>query len=293
MSEIVLQTQAVEKRFGEKRVLNGVDWRVPRGSVNGLLGRNAAGKTTLLKLALGLLRADHGEIELLGEDPWKLSATTKARLGYVPQEYRPYPWMTAREVLDYTAAFYPQWDALLVDELLHDWELDSDTPTKELSVGQRQRLGLLAALGNIPELLILDEPAASLDPAARRAFLELVLQVVSEGERTVIFSTHILSDLERVADRVAILRDGRIVYDDDLDTLKDQVKRMRIMAASELPRDLGIPGLLHAKVRGREALISVICEDGSLAKDLERRFAAEVQVQELNLEDIFLEMSHE
>lgn len=293
MSETVLRTKAVEKRFGEKRVLNGVDWSVPRGSVVGLLGRNAAGKTTLLKLALGLMRTDHGQIELLGEDPWRLSESAKARLGYVPQEYRPYPWMTAREVLDYTAAFYPHWDALLIDELLHSWELDSDTPSKDLSVGQRQKLGLLAALGNRPELLILDEPAASLDPAARRAFLELVLEVVSEGERTVVFSTHILSDLERVADRVAILRDGRIVYDDELDSLKDRVKRMRILASSELPRDLDVPGLLHSKVRGREAVISVICENGSLAKELERRFAAQVQVQELNLEDIFLEMSHE
>ncbi len=293
MSETVLRTQAVEKRFGEKRVLNGVDWSVPRGSVVGLLGRNAAGKTTLLKLALGLLRADHGQIELLGEDPWELSDETKSRIGYVPQEYHPYPWMTPREVLDYIAAFYPHWDALFIDELLRKWELDSDTLSKDLSVGQRQKLGLLAALGNLPELLILDEPAASLDPAARRAFLELVLEVVSEGERTVIFSTHILSDLERVADRVAILREGRIVYDDDLDSLKDSVKRMRIVSTSELPRDLDIPGLLHSKVQGREAVISVICENGSLAKELERRFAAQVQVQELNLEDIFLEMSHD
>ncbi len=293
MSEIVLRTQAVEKRFGEKRVLNGVDWEVPRGSIVGLLGRNAAGKTTLIKLALGLLRSDHGQIELLGEDPWELSDETKSRIGYVPQEYHPYPWMTPREVLDYTAAFYPHWDALFIDELLRSWELDSDTPSKDLSVGQRQKLGLLAALGNLPELLILDEPAASLDPAARRAFLELVLEVVSEGERTVIFSTHILSDLERVADRVAILRDGRVVYDDELDSLKDRVKRMRIVASSNLPRDLGVEGLLHSRVRGREAVISVICENGSLAKELERRFDAQVQVQELNLEDIFLEMSHD
>ncbi len=293
MSEIVLLAHEVEKRFGERRVLNGVDWEVPRGSIVGLLGRNAAGKTTLLKLVLGLLRADHGQIELLGEDPWEFSDATKARIGYVPQEYHPYPWMTPREVLDYIAAFYPHWDALLIDELIHRWQLDTDQPTKDLSVGQRQKLGLLAALGNRPELLILDEPAASLDPAARRAFLELILEVVSEGERTVIFSTHILSDLERVADRVAILRDGRIVYDDELDSLKDRVKRMRIIASSDLPRDLGIPGLLQSKVRGREAVISVICENGSLAKELERRFAAQVQVQELNLEDIFLEMSHE
>jgi ABC-2 type transport system ATP-binding protein len=293
MSDPVLRSQAVEKRFGDKRVLNGVDWSVPRGSVVGLLGRNGAGKTTLLKLALGLLRRDLGEMEVLGEDPWDLSDHAKARVGYVPQEYRPYPWMTAREVLDYTASFYPHWNALLIEDLLARWQLDANEATKDLSPGQRQKLGLLAAMGHEPELLVLDEPAASLDPAARRAFLELVLYVVSEGDRTVIFSTHIVSDLERVADRVAILRDGRIVYDDELDLLKDRVRRMRIISPRELPRDLGVSGILQSRVRGNEAVISVITENGSLARELEQRFDAQVQVQELNLEDIFLEMSHD
>lgn len=293
MSEPVLRTLAVEKRFGEKRVLNGVDWSVPRGSIVGLLGRNGAGKTTLLKLSLGLLQRDLGEIQVLGEDPWGLSDQAKARIAYVPQEYRPYPWMTAREVLDYTAAFYPHWNALLIEELLERWHLDAGDLSKDLSPGQRQKLGLLAAMGNEPELLVLDEPAASLDPAARRSFLELVLDVVRDGDRTVIFSTHIVSDLERVADRVAILRDGRIVYDDELDLLKDRVKRMRIIAPRDLPRNLGVDGILQSQIRGSEAVISVITENGSLVRELEQRFDAQVQVQELNLEDIFLEMSHE
>ena len=167
MSEPVLRIQAVEKRFGETHVLTGVDWEVPRGSVVGLLGRNGAGKTTLLKLALGLLRRDRGEMELFGEDPWNLSDRSKARIGYVPQEYQPYPWMTSREVLNYTAAFYPGWNSLLVDQLLDRWHLNLNQTTKELSPGQRQRVGLIAALGHEPDILLLDEPAASLDPAAR------------------------------------------------------------------------------------------------------------------------------
>ena len=293
MSEAVLRIQDVEKRFGKTRVLTGANWEVPRGSVVGLLGRNGAGKTTLLKLALGLLKLDRGEIDLLGEDPWNLTGAVKARIGYVPQEYVSYAWMTAREVLDYTAAFYPHWNSLLVDQLLDRWGLDQGQPTKDLSPGQRQRVGLLAALGHEPDLLVLDEPAASLDPAARRTFLELVLDVVSEGDRTVIFSTHIVSDLERVADRVSILRDGRIVYDDELDLLKDRVKRMRIVAPRPLPRELGVSGILQSKIRENEAVISVITENGSLARELEQRFDAQVQIQELNLEDIFVEMSHE
>jgi ABC-2 type transport system ATP-binding protein len=284
--------QELAKGFGEKQVLDGVTWDVPRGSVVGLLGRNGAGKTTLLKLLLGLLKADGGEMEILGEDPWHLSAEAKSRLGYVPQEYRPYPWMTVREVLDYTGAFYPRWNRPLIDALLEKWDLDPTDGTSTLSPGQRQKLGLLAALGHGPELLVLDEPAASLDPAARRAFLELVLDVVSDGEHTVVISTHIVSDLERVADRISILRGGSIVYDDELDALKDRVKRLRIVAASPLPADLGVPGILRAEINGGEAVLSVLSANGDLARDLEERFDATVQVQDLSLEDIFVEMSH-
>jgi len=292
MSETVLRARALAKGFGEKQVLAGVSWDVPQGSVVGLLGRNGAGKTTLLKLLLGLLKADGGEMKTLGEDPWHLSAEAKSRLGYVPQEYRPYPWMTVREVLDYTGAFYPRWSRRLIDALLERWSLDPADAAGTLSPGQRQKLGLLAALGHEPGLLVLDEPAASLDPAARRAFLELVLDVVSDGEHTVVISTHIVSDLERVADRISILRGGSIVYDDELDALKDRVKRLRVVAASPLPADLGVPGTLRAEVNGGEAVLSVLSVNGGVARDLEERFDATVQVQDLNLEDIFVEMSH-
>ena len=292
MSENVLQVRGLAKAFGAKVVLDGVSWDVPRGSVVGLLGRNAAGKTTLLKLLLGLLKADRGQMETLGEDPWHLSAEAKARIGYVPQEDKPYPWMTAGEVLDYTGAFYPRWDHALVEGLLERWSVDPGGGAGTLSPGQRQKLGLLAALGHEPELLVLDEPAATLDPAARRAFLEMVLDVVSDGEHTVVIPTHIVSDLERVADRIAILRGGSIVYDDELDALKDRVKRLRVVAPSPLPADLGVPGILRAEIRGGEAVVSVLSANGGLAHDLEERFGATVQVQDLNLEDIFVEMSH-
>ena len=292
MSETVLRARDLAKAFGEKKVLDGVSWDVPQGSVVGLLGRNGAGKTTLLKLLLGLLRADRGEMSTLGEEPWHLSAEAKARLGYVPQEYRPYPWMTAGEVLDYTGAFYPRWNRPLLDTLAEKWRVDRAEKSGTLSPGQRQKLGLLAALGHEPELLVLDEPAASLDPAARRAFLELVLDVVSDGAHTVVISTHIVSDLERVADRISILRGGAIAYDDELDALKDRVKRLRVVASSALPADLGVPGILRADVRGREAVISVLSGSDRLARDIGERFDATVQVQDLNLEDIFVEMSH-
>jgi ABC-2 type transport system ATP-binding protein len=292
MTEPVVRIRDLQKRFGSKRVLNGADLELHAGSVVGLLGRNGAGKTTLIQCLLGLRRADAGTLRVFGEDSWNLSGDAKGRIGYVPQEAHPYPWMRVGEVLDYLGAFYPRWDHLLVQDLTRRWGLGLDQKVSELSGGERQKVALIASLGHGPELLILDEPAAALDPAARRAFLELILDVVRDGERTVLFSTHILSDLERVADRVAILREGLVVYSGELDTLKEGVKRLRIVAPRPLPRDLGIEGILQASIRDREAVVSVLDGSPARVREIARRLEAEVQVQDLNLEDIFLEMAH-
>src|SRR5262249_48425380 len=151
-----------------------------------------------------------GEVLVLGEAAWELSAAAKERLGYVPQQIDLYPWMTIRQITAYTGAFYPRWNKPLVERLLRAWEMKPGGGVGPLSVGQMQKLAIILALGHEPDLLVLDEPAAGLDPMARRQFLETLLEMV--GERTVLFSTHITSDLERVADRIAVLKDGKIVY---------------------------------------------------------------------------------
>lgn len=292
MNEWVIQTKDVYKSFKTRDVLTGVDLDVPRGSVVGLLGKNGAGKTTLIKCLLGLLKIQRGEISLLGENPWTLSAVAKEKLGYVPQKLSLYPWMKVHQVIRYTAAFYPHWNRELTDRLVREWELDSDAKVGPLSVGERQKLTILLALGHEPELLVLDEPAASLDPAARREFLRTILAISGDRARTVLFSTHITSDLERVADRVAILKGGRITYHDELDRLKDSVKRLRIVAASPLPVSLDIPGTLRCEMQGQEALVSVREVNEELVTRIQKRWDATVQVRDLNLEEIFLELHH-
>ena len=212
-----LQLTGVKKHFGINTALAGVDWAVPAGSVVGLLGQNAAGKTTLIKTALGLLRPSRGEARLFGDEAWDLSAENKARIGYVPQVITLYPWMRVRQIINYIAAFYPRWNDDLVSRLAINWSIPREDKVGNLSVGTLQKLAIVLALGHEPELLVLDEPAASLDPAARREFLRTILDIAVDGRRTILFSTHITSDLERVADRVAILREGKIVYDGELD----------------------------------------------------------------------------
>ena len=278
------------KRFGTRAVLDSIDLRVPRGQVIGLLGLNGSGKSTLIKCLLGLLKADEGTATVLGTAAWQLADREKARIGYVPQEATLYPWLTVRQTVAYVSSFYSRWDRAWGEELLRRWDLPLGHRVGPLSVGQKQKLALVLALGHRPELLILDEPVASLDPVARRWFLETVLETAADGAGTVLFSTHITSDLERVASHVALLREGKVMFHDEIDVLKDRVKRLRIEAQADLPADLHLPGTLRQEVRGRQALVTVDGVDAPLVAGVRERFAAEVVVDNLNLEEIFLEL---
>jgi ABC-2 type transport system ATP-binding protein len=287
-----LELQGVRKTYGQRAALDGVDLAIPSGSVVGLLGQNAAGKTTLIKAALGLIRATAGQSRIFGESSWDLSAAVKARIGYVPQVISLYPWMRVRQLIHYTSAFYPKWNETLTWGLLRDWSVSLEDRVGALSVGTLQKLSIVLALGHEPDLLVLDEPAASLDPGARRDFLRALLDIAAEGKRTVLFSTHITSDLERVADRVAILRAGKIVYNGELDDLKDSVKRLHVTSSAPLPATFSVPGTVGLKVDGNEALVSVRDASPALIEGIRRDYAATVGVQDLNLEDIFLELHH-
>lgn len=289
----MIEINRLRKEFSGKRVLRGIDLQVPPGTVLGLLGKNGCGKTTLLKCALGLLRPTSGTATVLGDDAWHLSADTKSRLGYVPQEVVSYPWMRVRQVITYTAAFYPTWNQPFVDELCRRWQLPLEDRVGPLSVGQLQTLGIILALGHEPELLLLDEPVASLDPSARRQFLRTLLEIVDQPNRTVLFSTHITSDLERVATRIAILREGRIVFHGELDSLKERVKRLHITSRCDLPSHFAVPGSLCCDVEGSEATVSVGNFSESLINEMQTTWDAEVTVHDLNLEEIFVEMHEE
>lgn len=293
MNEPVIQISKLRKHFGPHEVLRGISLEVPEGSVVGLLGVNGSGKTTLMQCLVGLLRITSGSAKMFGEDPWDLSAETKARLAYVPQQVQCYAWMNVRQMIEYTAAFYSNWDHELCSQLVQQWELDESSRVSTLSTGQQQRLGLVMAMGHQPELLLLDEPAASLDPQGRRELLKTLLENNSDHSRTVLFSTHITSDLERVASHVAILRNGVIDYFGRLDDLKDTVKRLRITGAEALPTTFNIPRALRTDISGRTAVAAVAELDSQLPDQLAAEWNVDVQVEDLNLEEIFLELHHD
>lgn len=291
-SNPVIQAQALAKSFGSKNILRDVNLTIPQGAIVGLLGTNGSGKTTLIKCLLGLLRITRGTATVFGEDAWDLSAGAKSRLGYVPQDIRLYPWMVVRQVIAYTAAFYPSWDFTLTDRLLREWHLPPTDRTGTLSPGQLQKLALILALGHRPELLIFDEPVASLDPLARRDFLKSLLEITQDECHTVLFSTHITSDLERVASHVAVLRIGRIEFFDELDAMKDKVKRLRITSEADLPTQFCVPGALRTEIDGPRALIAVSDLKPDTVRDLKEKWHADISVEDLNLEEIFLELHH-
>lgn len=291
MATPIIQARDVHKNFNGTMILNGLDLNVFKGSVIGLLGHNGAGKTTLIKLILGLLKIKSGEIRVFDEDPWKLSDQVKERIGYVPQSERLYPWLTVKQLVFYVASFYQHWNMELVEKLIAEWRIDPKARIGILSEGQAQKVSILLALGHEPELLILDEPVASLDPLARRQFLKMILDLVTDRECTVLFSTHITSDLERVADHVAILNEGVISFSGELEELKDKVKRLRIIGAVLSPQDIGSDGLIHYEKTGDDTIVTVRDFCPEMQERLSHQLGVDIQVEDLNLEEIFLEMS--
>ena len=291
MNNPVIDVRNVSKNFKEKIILKDLSLVVPQGSVFGLLGKNGSGKTTLIKSILGLLRVKSGEIMTLGDNPWEFSDENKAKLGYVPQADRMYPWLTVSQLIDYTASFYSHWNSALVNKLLYEWEVNGEDKVGLLSEGQAQKLSIILSLGHEPQLLVFDEPVASLDPLSRRKFLKTILDIIADRECTIFFSTHITSDIERVADRVAILKNGQIDFCGELDSLKDEVKRLRVTTKDNTLEDFNFEGILSCEKSANEAIVSVRGFDETMKVFIEKTWDAKVTIEDLNLEEIFLELN--
>ena len=291
MDNTVIEITGLKKNFNNKNVLNNLSLSIPKGSVYGLLGRNGEGKTTLIKCVLGLLKPSSGSICVLSDDPWQFKDVTKEKLGYVPQSDRPYPWLTVRQLINYTASFYRHWNETLVEKLLKEWAVNAEDKVGLMSEGQAQKVSIILSLGHEPELLIFDEPVASLDPGARRQFLKTILEILSDRECTIFFSTHITSDLERVADRVAILKNGQIAFNGELDIFKEEVKRLRIFTQQPMTSNFKLEGLINCELSSKEAIVSIRGFKPELKNYIEKTWDAKVQIEDLNLEEIFLELS--
>jgi ABC-2 type transport system ATP-binding protein len=240
----LVRVEGVVRRFGSHRALDGATLTVPRAGVFGLIGVNGSGKTTLIKHILGLLRPQSGTVRVFGLDPVAESVNVLKRVGYLSEDNELPLWMSVSELFRYTAAFYPDWDAAFAEELRQRFKLEPGARIGGLSRGQKARAGLVTALAHRPELLVLDEPSSGLDPLVRRDILGAVVRSVAEEGRTVLFSSHLLEEVERVADRVAILNAGRVVYSAPVEEVAARHRRLTLHFAEARPTPPELSGAL-------------------------------------------------
>jgi ABC-2 type transport system ATP-binding protein len=286
----VISLRELSKVLGGKAILSNISVDIEPGSIVGLLGKNGAGKTSLIDVLLGFSPPSSGSSRVFGESSFNLPAASKRRIGFVPQQDELLDSLTGAQQLALNAALHPAWDGALIARLIREWEVPLDRKIQVLSGGERQKLATLLALGHEPDLLVLDEPASSLDPVARRQFLRELLEIAESPTRTVLFSTHIVSDLERVASKVWIIREGRLVWAGDLDTLKESVVRVTLLARDVLPAHLGIDGAVSQRSDGRRAQLVLANWQDERQRELADRFGADITVERLGLEEIFLEL---
>jgi ABC-2 type transport system ATP-binding protein len=266
MVEPVIDVSELTRRFGAKTALASISLSLPRGAVYGLVGTNGAGKTTLIKHILGLLRAQSGAVRVFGLDPVADPVGVLSRIGYLSEENDLPGWMRVDELIRYSRAFYPSWDDAYAEELRETFTLDPAAKVKTLSKGQKARAGLLVALAYRPELLVLDEPSSGLDPIVRRDILGAVIRTIAGEGRTVLFSSHLLEEVEQVADHVTMISRGKIALSAPLDEIRGSHRSVVMRFAEPLRRPPDVKDVLRWDGRGQEWTAIVRADSRGLAE---------------------------
>lgn len=292
MTELIQQAapllaQGLAKTYGRHTALENISLRLEAGTIVGLVGRNGAGKSTLLECLLGLRPADSGQVRLFGKTPQAIDDADKALIGYVPQRPDGFDWMTVDAMLDLMADLYSTWDSQLAGRLKKDWGVDGRRSLLTLSPGQRQQVAIIRAMAPRPRLLVLDEPASALDPLARRTLLREIVDLAGEQDCTVLFSTHIISDLERVASHIALLHQGRLRLHAALDELKEELRRLAWPGSIEMPPQ-PLPGELARRRLDDGSWALVVRDVGGAGAGV---WPVGVRAHALTLEDLFVELA--
>jgi ABC-2 type transport system ATP-binding protein len=284
----IVEVCNLRRTFGSTVALNDLSLAVPRGGVFGLIGGNGAGKTTLIRHLLGMLRAQSGRVSVFGSDPVLDPVGVLGRIGYLSEDRDLPNWMRIHELIRYTQAFYPNWDSAYASQLLQDFDLDPKVKVKGLSRGQRARAGLLIALAHRPELLVLDEPSSGLDPVVRRDILGSIIRTIADDGRTVFFSSHLLDEVERVADRVAIIHKGQVMLSASMESIKQSHRRFTLRFQQPQQQPPAVRGVLTREGSGHEWTYIVDGDIESLRREAEAMGAQVVEESSLTLDEIFV-----
>jgi ABC-2 type transport system ATP-binding protein len=286
--EVAVETRNLWRKFGKFEAVKGVSLAVPKGTVFGLLGVNGAGKSTIIKMVMGHLRPTAGEISILGRTLGEDLVEIRRRVAYVSENRYLYEWMTVEESLGFTRAFHETWDDRKAADLLRRFSLPAEKKVRQLSRGNRARLCLLLALSFNPELIILDEPTSGLDPIVRRDFIENIVSEIAEEGKTVLFSSHIVEEIERVADYVGIINEGELLLVSTIDDIKASYKRVRYATNGTRPEVAGVPGVLAVENGRHEQVLTVRAWGDETLSALGERGVKNPEVLPISLEDIFV-----
>jgi ABC-2 type transport system ATP-binding protein len=288
MSQPALVYHGVGRKFGKTVALEHLDLEVEPGTVLGMIGRNGAGKTTALRLAHGVVHPDRGTIRVLGLDPVENGMEVRTRVSLLSEESSLYGWMTVAEILSFAGGLHPRWDRELAEDLRDRLDLDPAPKIKTLSRGTRAKVALVLAVACRPEVLLLDDPTAGLDPLVRREVLEGVLDAVPAEGGAVVYASHLVHDVERVADHVAVLDRGRLRLHGPLEQIKERVRKVVAVFENDAPDPVSLPGKIDARADGR--VLTVVAEggNGQLTAGLKALGARTIEIEPVSLEEILV-----
>jgi len=285
MTELAIESSLLTRYFGRHCAVDQVQLAVPKGSVFALLGRNGSGKTTILRMLMGLLAPTRGSSRVLGHDSQRIPPEVRQNIGYLAENHPLPPGMSVRSLADFQAAFYPRWNPRLFAALTEHFRLADRSKSRHLSRGQRAGLALALVLATEPELLVLDDPALGLDPVARRSLLESLVYATDGGTKTILFSSHLLGEVERIADHLAILDHSVLRAQCSLETFRNSVKRFVLHFSGEVPRVEAFPGLLEVFHRERMLRVTVLDPSGMQVCRLNEFGADSVEEVPVSFED--------
>ena len=285
---IVIRTRGLTRYFGRKAALKNLTLDVPRGQVTALVGRNGAGKTTLIRMLLGLLPPTRGRSELLGCDSQSLTPQVRTRVGYLAEGHFLWRWMRVRDVARWQRETFPRWDQSLFNAILRFFAVEPQDRVRQISRGQRAGVSLAMTLATDPELLVLDDPSTGLDPIARRALVEGLLAFARRDDRTIFICTHLLDDVERLADRIAVISNGRLLVDAGLSDFRERVGGWIVDTEPEAAQVARIPRLIDSRQVGEHTQHLLVADPDQDTEAAIQRISGSAQREPLTLEDAVL-----
>lgn len=264
-----IESHGLTRCFGEHRAVNQVSFTVPTGGVFAMLGRNGSGKSTMVKMMLGLLEPTRGKCSLLGCDSRSLNPAVRSRIGYLPEGHPAYGWMRVRDTATFQKCFFERWNDDIFNQVIEHFRISPKQRARQLSRGQRGGLTLALVLAQDPQLLIFDDPALGLDPVARRSLLEAMVYLARRKDRTVFFSSHYLDDVERVADHIAVIDQGVLRADCPANVFGERIVRVRLVFPDTPPETMdGFHGLLNSRREGRSLILTAVVQSqGQLSNE--------------------------